>query len=203
MTGPATAAAAVYLTLAGGQYLFRDGLEPHRHILSLAENGTHGWIQVTNFLLTGALTVLAAAGMRRAAPPGDGPGWAPYLIGIYGLGLVGAGIFRADPGGGFPPGTPDGVPEVTVQGAAHFAVAGIGFVAVIAAAFVMARRYRRAGRPGLRAYSVAAGTALLLAWVGLSAAPTQATTLLFVAAALHASVWTAVVVARPSGEVRA
>jgi hypothetical protein len=60
-----TAAATVYLALAAGQYLFRDGLDPRKHVLSLAENGDLGWIQTANFLLTGALTMIAAAGLRR------------------------------------------------------------------------------------------------------------------------------------------
>jgi len=50
------------------------------------------------------MTIAAAVGMHRALAAR----WAARLIGIYGAGLIGAGIFSADPASGFGPGAPLG-----------------------------------------------------------------------------------------------
>ena len=59
------------------------------------------------------MTIAAAVGARRALGPGRLSAWASRLLGAYGAGLVAAGIFRADPSDGFPPGTPPGLGEVS------------------------------------------------------------------------------------------
>ncbi|WP_109507535.1 DUF998 domain-containing protein [Nocardioides speluncae] len=192
-----TAAAVVYLVLAAGQYLFRDGFDISRHVLSLAENGEYGWIQITNFIVTGTLTIAAAISLHQTMPDGRGARWVPRLIGVHGAGMIGAGLFPPDPAEGFPPGTPDGTPELSTQGAIHFTVASIGLLAAVAACVIMARRYRAASHRRLAGYSVATGAALLLAVAGLSAAPNQVTTLAFVLVALHSSVWLAIVTRAP------
>jgi len=55
--------------------------------------------------------ILCAAGVRRALAGGRGATWGAGLLAAYGLGLVGAGIFVADPMNGFPAGTPAGRPD--------------------------------------------------------------------------------------------
>jgi len=64
-----------------------------------------------NFLVTGLFVILCAAGVRRALADGPGATWGAGLLAAYGLGLVGAGIFVADPMNGFPAGTPAGRPD--------------------------------------------------------------------------------------------
>ena len=76
-----------------------------RHALSLLENGDLGWIEITTFLLSGLLFVAGAIGMRQVMRGSRGGTWGPILLGIYGLGLIGAGFFSADPALGFPPGS--------------------------------------------------------------------------------------------------
>ena len=72
-----------YLALSIGQGLVREGFDFGRHSLSMLANGAGGWIQTANFLLTGAMVVAAAVGLRRAlAPAGRGMTW--MLIG-YGI----------------------------------------------------------------------------------------------------------------------
>jgi hypothetical protein len=47
---------------------------------------------------------------------------------LYGLGLIGAGFFRADPALGFPPGLPaDAYGTISWHGMMHFVVGAIGF----------------------------------------------------------------------------
>lgn len=93
---------------------------------------------------------------------------------MYGAGLVVAGVFRADPMNGFPVGTPDGPPiDPTVHGTLHLAAAGAGFLALIAACWVLARQFQKDGHAG-RAWSArAVGTAFLVAFAGLASGVTS------------------------------
>src|SRR5205823_12880746 len=106
LLGYGVIAGPLYVLVAGAQALTRDGFDPTRHAWSLLENGDLGWIQITNFVVAGLMTVAAGVGLRRALPAGRARTWAPVLIGAYGASLVGAGVFRADPAQGFPVGAP-------------------------------------------------------------------------------------------------
>jgi Protein of unknown function (DUF998) len=66
-----------------------------------------GWIQVANFILCDVLFVACAAGMRQVMRGTQGSTWGPLRVGIFGLGMLGAGMFTADPSLGYPPGTPE------------------------------------------------------------------------------------------------
>lgn len=92
------AAGPLYIVLGTGQALMRDGFDVRRHALSLLGNGELGWIQAGNFLLSGALVIAGALGVRRLLRGTRGGTWGPVLLAVYGLGLIGAGIFTADPG---------------------------------------------------------------------------------------------------------
>ena len=138
--------------------LLRPGFDLARDDVSLLSNGSLGWIQIANFLITGAMVVAAAVGLHRALPGG----WAPRLLAIYGLGLIGAGVFVADPMNGFPAGAPAGRPDsITVHGMLHIAFAGIGFLAFVISCFVMARRFARERKTGWTWFSIVAGVAFL------------------------------------------
>lgn len=80
----------------------REGFDLGRHPLSLLSLGDLGWIQIANFVVTGALFVLCAVGMRRALHPGKAGTWGPILVGGLGVGLILAGVFVTDAGAGFP-----------------------------------------------------------------------------------------------------
>lgn len=151
------------------QALSRDGFDLTYHPLSLLSLGDLGWIQIANFVLTGALFVACAVGMRRVLHPGRAGTWGPILIGINGVGLIAAGIFVTDAGAGFPPGAPAGAPEISWHGILH----EVGFLAAtlswLAACFVFARRFA-AGRQWAWVWvSVAAPVAVLVlvAWPDL------------------------------------
>ena len=147
-------AGPLYVVVGLIQMLVRDGFDIRRHALSLLSNGDLGWIQVANFLVAGLLAIVGAAGMRRVLRGSRGGTWGPLLIGVYGVGLIGAGFFRADPVLGFPPGLPASAYDtVSWQGIMHFISGGIGFLALIAACFVLARRYAALRQRGWAAYS--------------------------------------------------
>jgi Protein of unknown function (DUF998) len=135
----------------------RPGYSAWRNYVSQLSTGDSGWIQIANFLACGLLTLAFAAGLRRVMPYGRGSVWGPVLLGVFGLGLIVAGVFPSDPILGYPPGT-QRTGAQTTQGFLHN-IAGLAvFSAVAAACFVLARRF--AGDPewrGWPAYSVASG----------------------------------------------
>jgi hypothetical protein len=151
---------AIWLT----QALTRDGFDLRRHPGSILANGPFGWIQVANFVAAALMALAAALGMRRALTSGVGSTWAPRLLAVFGLGLLGAGAFRADPMDGFPIGTPEGAPDmVTWHGGLHYVAASLGFLALITAAFVMARRFRSEGHRSAASSCAAVGAGFLAA----------------------------------------
>ena len=84
-------------------------------------------------------SIAFAAGLARALREGRGSRWAPALTRVYGAGLIAAGTFHADPANGFGPGAPAGkAAAVNLHGMLHIACAGVGFLALIAACFVLA-----------------------------------------------------------------
>jgi hypothetical protein len=188
LLGYGVIAGPVYVTVSLAQVFTRGGFDPLRHEWSLLANGHFGWIQIANFIVSGLMMVAAAAGLRRAM--GVNGRWAPRLWAGYGLGLVGAGLFRADPTLGFPPGTPAGPGAVSWHGMLHLVSAMIGFGCLIAACVVLARRLSAEGRRGWAACSWGTGVVFLAAFVGVaSGSGSVATTLGFVAAVLLAWAW--------------
>jgi hypothetical protein len=82
--------------------------------------------------------------------------------------LIGAGFFTADPAFGFPPGTPADAHTISWHGLLHFIAAAIGFLALIAASVVMARRFASQGHQGWAAYSLVAGMLFFAAFIGVA-----------------------------------
>jgi hypothetical protein len=156
-----------YIVVGLAQALTRPGFDITRHALSLLSNGDLGWIQVTNFIVSGLLVIAGAFGIRRAIE-GRGKTWGTLLIGMYGLSLIGAGIFKADPAMGFPIGTPEGVISMSTDGMLHFMTGGVGFLALIAACFVFARRFSSLGEKIWAAYSIFTGTIFFASFVGIA-----------------------------------
>jgi hypothetical protein len=145
----------------------RAHYDPLRHPVSSLELGDHGWVQHVNFLVAGLLTLALAAGVRAALRTP-----AAVAIGVWALGLIGAGAFTTDPVSGYPPGTPDRPLHATWHGVLHDGTSLIGFVALIAACLVVARRFAREGRRGWALYSVLTAivftTGLILATIAFS-----------------------------------
>ena len=182
------AAGPFYLLTGLAQVLTRPGFDIRRHALSLLSNGEFGWVQIGNFLLSGALVIAGAAGARRALPSGPGARSGPLLLAVYGLGLIGAGCFIADPGRGFPPGTPEAATAMSRGGLLHFVFGGLGFYALIGACFVFGWRFAKWARRGWAVYSVLTGVAFFVAFAAIASGSTATTTMLAFYAAI-AWVW--------------
>ncbi|MFI5282043.1 MAG: DUF998 domain-containing protein [Candidatus Dormibacterales bacterium] len=173
------------------QSLFRPGFDLTRHDASLLSNGSLGWIQIANFVVTGLMVVACAAGIRRALAGGRSAVWGPTLLAVYGIGMIGAGIFVADPMNGFPIGAPAGRPDViTLHGMLHIVSAGFGFLAFVAACFVLARRFAGQNKQGWARFSMVTGVLFLAAFAGLaSGSSSPVVVIAFWAALLLAWAW--------------
>lgn len=145
----ATAAGPLFLGAGLLQGLTRDGFDFTRNALSQLSLGDLGWIQITAFMLTGALVIAGAVGMRQALRDAPGGTWAPRLVGVFGVSFLFAGAFTADAAAGFPAGTPeDHVASLSAHGAVHMLSGMVGYLALCAAFFVLARHFAAQDRRG-------------------------------------------------------
>jgi hypothetical protein len=190
LLGYGVVAGPIYLVTSLVEGLVRPGFDFTRHDWSLLSNGSYGWVHITNFLVTGLMTIALAVGVGRVMATGAGSRWAPRLIGVYGAGYIGAGVFTADPALGFPDGTPSDAHAVSWHGLLHLAAGGIGFLCLIAACMVIAHRFTAQGRRDWAIYSRSTGV-LFLVGFGCIASGANApwATLAFVAAIVIAWTW--------------
>lgn len=171
-----------YLVVGVVLALTREGFDLGRHQLSLLMLGDGGWMQATNLILSGSMTLAAALGFYRALRGSAAATWAGALLGVYGLGLIGSGIFPPDPMAGFPLGAP---PGSTTSGLLHLGFGLIQFLALVVAAFVAASFFARSGDPGTALYSRISGVVVFAGFAGGAALATSAIGV--------ASLWLAVV----------
>ncbi|MET7419142.1 DUF998 domain-containing protein [Dactylosporangium sp. NPDC005555] len=179
----------VFLGGSFAQAFTRPGFDLRRHALSALTLGDLGWLQVTTFVLTGLLALAFAVGLRRALRPG----WAgPALIGTYGIGMIGGGIFTPDPAFGWPSGAPAGLPEhLSTSNTLHTVFGAMAFMSLIVAGLVFARRYARQGRRAWMVHSYASSAAAFI----LTALPwsEESASLRFAFGAIVISSWLAAV----------
>jgi hypothetical protein len=182
-------AGPLFIVAALAQIPARPGFHPARDAISLLSIGHLGWIQVINFLVTGALYIACATGMRRLVRTGPGRRWIPALLYVCGAGVAGGGVFHPDPGDGFPPGTPaDASVASSWHGVLHQVCGMSAFLALIALCFVFGHRFARAGQRRLALGSRISG-ALLAVALPAAGAPGGALTLC--AGVAIAMFWTA------------
>ncbi|MFJ9371650.1 DUF998 domain-containing protein [Nocardia sp. NPDC101769] len=129
------------------------------------ELGDGGWMQITNYIVTGALLLAFAIGMRLLLRTGHGSTWGPILLGSYGLTFIGAGLFLPDPSQGYPPGASS---TLTIHGAIHILLGLLQFTALIAACFVLARHEQAPERRGWSWYSVITGLLVAASYVAFA-----------------------------------
>ncbi|SOJ52550.1 hypothetical protein MSIMFB_00065 [Mycobacterium simulans] len=189
LLGYGVIAGPIYVLSVGAQAATRDGFDPTRHAASQLANGDLGWIQIATFLITGAMTIAAAVGFRRALGAGRRSAWAARLLSGYGLALMIAAAFRADPSDGFPPGTPPGVGHPSWHCMTHFAVATVGFICLVAACFVVGGWFARGpGGAGWAWFSRIAGFLFAGSFLAMSSGST-ASILAFTAAVVVVWAW--------------
>jgi hypothetical membrane protein len=150
--------------------LTRPGFDLTRHALSLLSLGEFGWMQRTNFILSGLMVIAAAVGILRAVKNGRGLAMG-VLVAVFGACLVLSGIFAPDPVDGFPPGS---TASASVSGILHLLFGGIGFLALAVAAFAYAGWCRSERIAGQAVWAIVLGILVIAGFVGgaaLSKAP--------------------------------
>lgn len=201
-TSPATTRALLTCGVVAGplfvgaaliQGATRAGFDLRIHPFSMLALGDPGWIQVTNFVVSGLLFIACAIGMRRVLPSRT----APVSIGLFGASQIVGGVFRTEPGLGFPAGAPLTAPTTLgPEGFLHLAGFGIGMVSLVTACIVFARLFRAAGDRGWAVYSGGTGAV----FVGLAGLGVAAGDFRFTAAAIAIGwMWAALVAARLLG----
>lgn len=150
------ASTPLFFAVVIAQMFTRNGFDIRRHAISILTLGDLGWIQSVNFVVTGLLAILAAIGIRGLLRGGKGGTWGSLLIGIYGIGMIAAGLFRPDPGLSFPAGAPADMPtSMSVHAALHSIAFFTAFICLIAAFIVFARRFAAEGNRRWRTYCLA------------------------------------------------
>jgi hypothetical protein len=151
----------------------RPGYDAMRQPVSSLAMGPRGWIQQANFFITGVLMLACAFGLRLALIAYGGSFWFPILIGIYALGLIGAGFFTTDVTG--LPKEKGVIVKRTKSGIFHDLSSLPVFLALFIAFFVFAHLAFASGQWGWALYSILSGLAFapcfVLAGVGFSGSP--------------------------------
>ena len=146
----------------------RIGYEPLRHQVSLLALGDRGWLMTVNFLVTGVLLLVFAAGVRLWLRDGPGAVATPVAIAVAAVGVLLAGLFPTQPLFGYPPGTPEGMAtDVTPASVAHVLGAFMFIFGLIAAALAFAVR---SWRGGSLAWAVGSLAVAVLVFVSFGAA---------------------------------
>ena len=160
----------LYLLAGIAQGWLKPGFSFARHPLSVLANGDYGWVQTANFVVSGLLVIAAAVGVYRAIGRTARP--TAVALGAFGLGVLLAAVFPADPMDGFPPGTPLGPPTtITTTGLLHFVVSALAFIAFGVSALLAARTLARRGEQAASRLSRAAGVVMLAGFFGGFALP--------------------------------
>lgn len=145
--------------------LNRANYDPMRHPVSSLSIGEFGWTQVINFLITGTLTLAFAFGLRRALQSRGGSKWGVIWMAAVGVGLIGAGLFVADPMNGYPPGTPLLLIQPTALGRLHRLLSAFVFFGLPGAGFSLANLFAKNGERGWATYSRLSAGAFILMFV--------------------------------------
>jgi hypothetical protein len=157
-----------FIALSLLQAFTREGFDWIRHPASLLSLGDLGFIQISNFVITGMLFIAFAVGLKRVLTAGVGRKWLSLLFIVVGIAFILGGVFVADPAFGFPAGTPEGMPKtMSWHSLIHGFAPVIGSLAISAALLIFARRLWKQGR---RSASIVTILVVIVSFV-LSALP--------------------------------
>jgi hypothetical protein len=165
-------AGPLYIFVGIVEMFLNPGFDIRRHSLSLLSAGHLGWIHVMLFMITGFFVFLGAIGIRMAIKGEKAGTWAPILLGVYGLGLMAAGYYVPDPMKGFPPGETYGT--ISTGGIMHLVAGMVGFIGLIVACFVFARRFMSLRQPDMAMFSWITGIVFFVSFFGIAAMSQQA-----------------------------
>src|SRR5215207_183799 len=144
--------------------LTRDNYDPMRHPISALALGESGWTQVTNFIITGVLTLTLAYGLQMALPSRDESKWGLILFYMVAIGFLGDGLFVTDPLNGYPPGTSVLAVSLTLSGSIHLLFASFIF-GLPTACLVLAQLFAAQGQHNWAIYSRVTAIAFIIIYL--------------------------------------
>jgi len=135
----------------------RPDYGPLRHPISSPAIGGLGWMQHATFIITGLLMLAFTLGLRRALRPRGGSRSGSVLLSAFAVGLIGAGLFIADPLSGYPHGSLGRPLQRSLPGVLHDLFGVPAFLGLPVACLVFARRFPAWHARGWAIYSMAMG----------------------------------------------
>ena len=151
--------------------LVRPGFDFIHSEPSLMSLGSLGWIQIANSVIAGLLVIAGAVGIRRILGVSKGRIWGPLLLGIFGLGQVGLGVFVFDP--------IVSPARLSFHGTMHLVFGAIGFVALMTACFVFMRTFASLRWTRWAVFCAITGAIFLVAFFGAAAVSQRGTNFQF------------------------
>lgn len=137
-------------TVSGWLY---PGYSATRMFVSELSLGPHGWVQILNFVLTGALMLVFGLGLAAHFSVGAASRAGPALIQGIGVSLMASGPFTTDPSAMFQ--------QASIHGVVHGIFGALVFTFAPISCFVFYRRFRRdAGWRPLAGWTLATGVVL-------------------------------------------
>ncbi|GAA4829740.1 hypothetical protein GCM10023201_16670 [Actinomycetospora corticicola] len=145
--------APLWGAVALGQAALRSDFDFTVQPLSMLSTGSLGWLQITNFLVGGGLTVAGALGLGRSLGSRAVARW----WGLSGAGFVAAGALVLDPAG---------TTAMSWHGAGHLVAGTVAFLALAVTCLLLAGRFRREGHAVAAVVSVLAAVSVVVgnAW---------------------------------------
>ncbi len=126
---------AVFITAFTIQGWLRPGYSSRNNVISELSLGPWGWVQILNFVFSGALIIAFAWGVARAFPTGRASRAGPVMLALIGTGLAVSGPFVMEPVGTVPS-------EMHIGGLLHLIFGAMVFSLCTASCFVFFRRFR-------------------------------------------------------------
>lgn len=137
-------------TVAGWLY---PGYSPTRMFVSELSLGPYGWVQILNFVLTGALMLVFGLGLAAYFSIGAAFRAGPALIQGIGVSLMASGPFTTDPSTMFQ--------QASIHGVVHGIFGALVFTFAPISCFLFYRRFRRdTGWRPLAVWTLASGVVL-------------------------------------------
>jgi hypothetical membrane protein len=143
----------------------RANYNPLKHPISSLSIGELGWMQMSNFIITGMLLFAFAIGLRRERRLSGASKSGSNLIGIVAIGLIGAGIFSTDPVYGYPTSRPLALAQFTISGHMHDFFSILVFFCLPSACFVFRRRFITNGETGWAVYSMLSAIGIIATFI--------------------------------------
>ncbi len=149
-------APVVFVAVFTVEGALRAGYDPVSMFVSELSLGPRGWVQIVNFLVTGALVVVFGRACARVLERGPAATAGPVLLQIIGVSLMVSGPFVTDPSALFD--------QHSVHGLIHGILGAVVFSVAPVACFVFYRRFRTdPAWPGMAGWTLTAGIGLVVA----------------------------------------